>query len=184
MENHQKPNQNKCTEPDQYFIEAFVRKIEKICFNVVHEKLGNRQDLKEEVTSETLLRLWEYRHNIDFLSGQVWGLARKIAINVLIDIYKKGKVGGSKLVKYRPPDELPESYELPNIDYEHLLDDLLAQLSNDVDKIIVQKRIQGYKTAGEIVPFLKDYGINDPSAVSRRLKEMKPLIIKLLIQGE
>ncbi|MCI0695490.1 hypothetical protein L0337_26225 [candidate division KSB1 bacterium] len=179
MNDYQEPDQSKCTEPDDYFTEEFFRSIERICFNIVCAQ----KDIQEEVTSETLLRLCKHRYEIDFSTGRVWALAKKIAKHVFIDIDKKGKRGGSKLVEFRPADDLPETYDLPNVDYEQLVEDLLAQLS-DIDKIIVQKRIEGYMTAEEIVPFLKEFGINDPSAVSKRLKKMKDLIPKLIWQGE
>jgi DNA-directed RNA polymerase specialized sigma24 family protein len=183
MSNHLELIQSECTKPDEHFTEEFVKKIEKICLTIVHGKPGNRQEIIADVAQQTLLRLWEHRHSIDFSSGQIWGYARTIALNVLIDFDKKGKIDGSKLVRYRPSDKLPENYELPSIDYELLLDDLLTHLS-DVDKIIIQKKIEGYEMAKDIVPFLKDFRINDPSAVTKRLKKLEDRIKKLIRQGE
>lgn len=184
MNNRHESDQRECKEPDEFFTTAFFKKIEKICFKTVLDRVGTRQDLQEEVTSETLLRICKYRQKIDFSTGKVWALAKTMANRILIDIMKKGKSNNSKLVEFRPSEELPEISELPDADYESLLEDVMKCISDDVDRIIVQKRIEGYETAENIAPFLKDFGINDPSAVSKRLKKLEDRVTKLIWQGE
>lgn len=168
----------------KYFSREFIDKVSIICFKIVRDKIGDHLEIQEEVTSETLLRLWEHRHKIDFYSGKVWSYIKKIAINYLADIGKRGLKNDNKIVEFRSPEVLPEKIELQNIEYDLLLDDLMAIISDPIDKIIIEKKIEGYETAKEIVPFLKKYGINDPSTVSKRLKEIKEKAKRKLIQGE
>lgn len=176
MNNLQESDQRECKEPDKYFTADFVKKIGSICFNTA---IGHRQDIQEEVTSKTLLQLWEHRQKIDFSSGRVWAYAKTIANRILIDIIKR-----RKFVEFRPSEKMPKRSELPVADYESLFEDVMKCISDDIDNIIVQKKIEGYETAEDIIPFLKNFGINDPSSVSKRLKKLRVKITKLIWQGE
>lgn len=175
------------TDSENFFDQELIESIFKICSKIVYDSFSTNQnsiEIAEELASETLIRLWKNRGKIDFLTGKIWGYIKKIASNIFLDIQKRGKVNGKKVVRYRPHDELPEVQYLPNIDYDDLIEEIMNSLKDPIDQLIVKKKIEGYKTAEEIVPFLATFGINDPSAVSKRLNKIKTAITKLVFEGE
>ncbi len=166
------------SDPDQYFTKDFVEKVTRICFNTVKNEIGDCPEIQGQVASETLLRLWEYRDKIDFLTGQVWGYVKRIAKNCFSDLGKKGLKDDKKIVQFMPSDKLPEECEIQSINYNLLIEDIVSLISDPVDKKIVEKWVEGYEKASEILPFVKKFGINDSSAVSKRLKKIKEKVKK------
>lgn len=173
---------NKAT--DQLFNKELVEKITKICFKTVRDRIGNTLDIQQEVTSETLTRIWEHRDNIDFASGKFWGYVKTISINCFLDLCRKNKSNQTKQEYLRSRQNLWEDYERQFANYDLIIEELKSSISDPIDKEILEKKLEGYDTAKEIMPFLEKFGIQDTSAVSKRLKKLKEHTKKFIYKGE